>query len=196
MPAKGQTGWKHTPETIEKIKAAVQKAYDEKRLQHWSYTGSYKPKGFQGNHTEETKQRISEARKGKCLGNSNGFTEGHEPWNKGKPHNVHSPEWRKRVSAANSGENHWNWKGGINSENRIMRNSTKHKEWMHSVFKRDRWTCQECGLHGGSGEIVAHHIIPWSKNRDLRFEVSNGVTLCRSCHCLVHKPRLGTGKTS
>lgn len=35
-------------------------------------------------HTEETKNKISESRKGKNLGNTHGFVKGNIPWNKGK----------------------------------------------------------------------------------------------------------------
>lgn len=150
--------------------------------------------GFFGKHSNETKTKISEHRKGKCLGNTNGFVRGFIPWNKGKSHNVHNSEWRAKVSAANSGPNHWNWKGGINAQNRAMRNSSLRKEWTKAVFKRDHYTCQECNHHGQNKEMIAHHIIPWSKSVGLRFVISNGITLCRPCHCAFHKPRIGTGK--
>ena len=195
MPVTGQTGKKHSAETRKKISIAVQKAYDERRLVQWA-TGLTKKddpriKGFTGKHTDETKAKISANRKGKALGNQNAA--GTPSWNKGKKHNVHNAEWRAKVSAANSGENHWNWKGGISSENILIRNSTKHKDWSRSVLRKDRWTCQHCGYKGR--QLVAHHIKPFGKNVSLRFVVSNGLTLCRACHCEVHKPRLGTGKS-
>lgn len=142
-------------------------------------------------HTDETKAKISENRKGKALNNKNAL--GHEPFNKGKPHNVHTQEWRNKVSQANSGPNHWNWQGGIDSINRVMRNSTLHKNWAKAVHEKCGWTCQICGYKGKN--IVAHHIKPWSHDFDLRFDVSNGITLCRSCHCRRHSPRTGTGKS-
>ncbi len=190
MPAKGQKV-NHSEETRRKISEGVRRAYAEGRLQHWSKTGSYKPKGFQGKHTEETKALISKNRSGKCLGNKN--AEGHEPFNKGKRHNVHTPEWRAKVSKAMSGENHWNWQGGKTLENYVTRNSAEYKEWRGSVYKRDSWTCQECGYYGR--EIVVHHLKSFKDYAELRFDVCNGVTLCRACHCALHTPRLGTGKS-
>jgi 5-methylcytosine-specific restriction endonuclease McrA len=203
MPAKGQTGFKHSEETRKKISDAVKKAYYDGKIiskeQGQKISESlklaYKEGRRQRHKSEETKLKISQSRKGKCLGNKNGFKKCQEPWNKGRPHNVHTKEWREKVSLANSGSNHWNWKGGINSSNRIMRNSTRHKEWSLAVFQRDHFSCKCCGIHGQRGKIVAHHIIPWSLNKELRFDVSNGITLCKKCHCAIHKPRTGTGKS-
>jgi len=188
----------HSEETRKKISDGVQRAYDEGRLIHWSKLhpeAFHNKKGFHGRkHSEETKAKVSQNRKGKDLGNTHGFTKGHMPWNKDKPHRVHNAEWRAKVSKATSGPNHWNWKGGVDSFNRLMRSSSKHKQWAKAVYERDNWTCQSCGKHCQRTEIIAHHIISWKKNSILRFDVSNGITLCRECHCFLHKPRLGTAK--
>ena len=87
-----------------------------------------------------------------------------------------------------SGENHWNWKGGITPKNQIERNSRKAKEWRRSVFIRDKFTCQICGTTGG--RLNAHHIKEWANYKDLRFKVSNGVTLCEKCHKELHRRSL------
>lgn len=76
-----------------------------------------------------------------------------------------------------SGEKHWRWKGDVP---RNKHNGGLYKEWRTKVFERDDYTCQECGIRGGY--LYAHHIEPWAKNKDLRFELSNGVTLCKQCH--------------
>ena len=145
--------------------------------------------------SEETKAKVSRNRKGKCLGNQNGFKKGHTPHNKGKRHPVHTAEWRAKASAAHSGENHWNWKGGITYQNRMGRNSAKHKEWAKAVYRRDRWTCQVCKKHCQCKDIVAHHLVLWSECEETRYLVENGITLCRSCHCSIHSPRAGTGES-
>lgn len=69
--------------------------------------------------------------------------------------------------------------------NRRLRYSKRAKEWRISVFERDNYTCKRCGDRSGVGNKVylqAHHIKSWAEYPELRFEVSNGETLCRSCH--------------
>jgi hypothetical protein len=83
------------------------------------------------------------------------------------------------------GVNHWQWKGGISGEQKLLRSTKEYKVWQQSVFKRDYWTCQECGAK--HKDIVAHHIKKFSDYPDLRFEPDNGITLCRSCHKKLHK---------
>ena len=72
------------------------------------------------------------------------------------------------------------WRGGIASENRLLRNSAQYDSWRSAVFVRDAYTCQDCGCKGG--KLTADHIKAWSLYPALRFDVSNGRTLCRPCH--------------
>ena len=64
--------------------------------------------------------------------------------------------------------------------NRLARRSVDAKEWREAVFQRDDFTCQMCGIRGTY--LEADHIKPWAFFPDLRFELSNGRTLCRPCH--------------
>jgi len=89
------------------------------------------------------------------------------PWNKGKKF----PE--------KSGENHFAWKGGISRGCKTGYYSKEYKDWRVSVFQRDEFTCVECGK---MGYITAHHIKSFAHFPELRYEISNGKTLCELCH--------------
>lgn len=74
------------------------------------------------------------------------------------------------------------WKGGITSENELIRKSIEYRLWREAVFARDNFTCQECNIIGG--KLQAHHIKPFSLFPELRLAIDNGITLCKSCHLL------------
>lgn len=84
-----------------------------------------------------------------------------------------------------NGENHGNWKGGISGERDRDMSTKKYKEWRKNVFERDKYTCKKCGQMGY--EIHAHHIAPYSENKKLRYEIDNGITLCKKCHIEFHR---------
>ena len=92
-------------------------------------------------------------------------------------------EWSKFNPKTN--KYHWNYKGGISAENHIIRNSLEMKIWRAKVFKRDKYTCQHCKEAGGI--LNAHHIKPFASYPELRFELTNGLTLCKNCHIAEHK---------
>lgn len=79
----------------------------------------------------------------------------------------------------------YRWKGGVTKESILQRASSEYKIWRISVFKRDLFTCQHCGSFG-EWNLNAHHIIPFSADKSLRFDVNNGITLCVKCHKLEH----------
>lgn len=88
---------------------------------------------------------------------------------------------QKRFVGSNSPQ----WKGGITPENHIMRNNSDYHQWRTKIFKKDQYTCQHCGDNKG-GNLEAHHIREWYKYKELRYDVSNGITVCRNCHAKIH----------
>ena len=72
--------------------------------------------------------------------------------------------------------------GFSTTEHHMARNNTYYKEWKDKVFERDNYTCRCCGKRGGN--LNAHHLYNFSEYKDLRYEVSNGITLCEKCHLI------------
>lgn len=70
--------------------------------------------------------------------------------------------------------------GFLKSESALARSSSAYKLWRSTVFERDDYTCQKCGKHGG--DLQAHHIENFRDNLNLRYDINNGVTLCKQCH--------------
>lgn len=82
---------------------------------------------------------------------------------------------------------------------RLLRKLPEYETWKRAVFIRDRFQCQNCGKRNGRKPIIeAHHLKEFSvliKENGISsvdealqspflWEVSNGQTLCHSCHKL------------
>lgn len=155
---------------------------------HWSneHKEKIKNSNLGKKRSEITRNKMSKSR----LGVS--------PWNKGKV-NVYSKKTIEKFRLAHIGKKHsvesrrkrglhWlgtknpNYKHGKSKENSKRYGDLQYKLWRESVFERDDYTCQDCGVRGGY--ITAHHIKSWAHYPDLRLELSNGLTLCEECHKL------------
>jgi predicted transcriptional regulator len=91
---------------------------------------------------------------------------------------------REKLRQANLGSKRWNWKGGITPDRVRLRVSLDMKLAREACFKRDDYTCRDCGQRGG--KLNAHHIWPFQSYPQLKFEVSNLLTLCKKCHDAFH----------
>ena len=135
-------------------------------------TGNGNPM-FGKHHSEETKLKISEKR---------------------KKYFIDNPEQRIIKSLIRRGNKHFNWQGGITPLNTTIRNLAKFSDWRKSVYRRDNYTCQVCGITGV--QINADHEISFSellKSGNVRtleeainyqplWDIQNGRTLCIPCH--------------
>ena len=115
--------------------------------------------------TEEFKKKRSD----KYKGSGNPF------YNK-----THSLETRQRLSAHFQGVSKEEWQGFRNSEAKRAWKSKRAKRWSQEVFQLDDYTCALCGLRGG--DLEAHHITPRAKAPERTYDLTNGITLCVSCH--------------
>jgi hypothetical protein len=82
------------------------------------------------------------------------------------------------------GEQSANWKGGISPEHTKIRNTAEYNSWRLKVFGRDYYTCKLCGQYGG--KLNAHHISSFTKDKEKRHDIDNGITLCFACHKRIH----------
>lgn len=77
----------------------------------------------------------------------------------------------------------------LTAEDRLKNNryvsSKKNMDlWRTQVYEKDDYTCLKCNVRGG--DLNAHHMDGWHWCEERRFDVSNGATLCVSCHKEFH----------
>lgn len=61
----------------------------------------------------------------------------------------------------------------------------KINKWKMEVMNENGMVCKMCGLKNVKFEI--HHILPYSKFPEFRFDKKNGVVLCHKCHSSVQR---------
>ena len=105
---------------------------------------------------------------------------------------------RKKMSLSHKGKSAI-WSKGIKNHRWIKdRSKLKHlrlwntpemMEWRLKVFTKDSFTCVVCGDNRG-GNLNAHHKLSWKDYPEYRFDINNGITLCKKCHIKVHRINL------
>jgi 5-methylcytosine-specific restriction endonuclease McrA len=86
----------------------------------------------------------------------------------------------RRISKAKGDKTGW-----VTPKNLLIRKSAEYKAWRKAVFERDGYTCVQCGDKSRRGHSVILHadrIRPFAYYPELRFNLSNGRTLCVECH--------------
>jgi hypothetical protein len=61
------------------------------------------------------------------------------------------------------------------------RNNPEYKQWRHKVYIRDGFKCRIANKDCEKNHEV-HHILAWRDYPELRYEINNGITLCRAHH--------------
>jgi len=74
----------------------------------------------------------------------------------------------------NQRENHYLWSGGQHE-----RLSPEGREWRGKVIERDKGFCRICH---SQENLEVHHIVRFGKNKNKRWDIDNGITLCFECH--------------
>jgi hypothetical protein len=137
-------------------------------------------------HSEESKRKLSECKKGSRNPNYHKY-------------GLLNPLFG-RSNPKLTGPNNHKWKGGVTELNNRIRTCTKYGEWRAKIFDRDSYTCQRCGDDKG-GNLIAHHIKPYREIMDDNcitsfeeamkchelWELDNGITLCEKCHIEIEK---------
>ncbi len=83
------------------------------------------------------------------------------------------------------GENHPFFNKDISEVQRVKkRHYNASHVWSKSVRTRDKWKCVICGH---DSKCVAHHLDSYMAHPDKRYDVDNGVTLCRPHHTEFHQ---------
>ena len=66
--------------------------------------------------------------------------------------------------------------------NLTKRQNTTLNHWAQRIIKHHPF----CAICGCKEDLEAHHIIPVSNSRQYMYIDTNGITLCKKCHYLVH----------
>ena len=105
----------------------------------------------------------------------------------GKPSGMkgrhHTEEAKAANAKAHRGRKPHNW---IPDRTKLKTSNThkydiRYREWARGIKMRDGWKCKLADSTC-RGRIEAHHIYPWAKYPAKRYDVTNGIALCRHHH--------------
>lgn len=134
--------------------------------------------------SEEVKKKISESEKGKIISIETRIKI--SKFMKGRHHSP-ATEFKKGRKAL-SGKNHPIWNPNREELKKNLRNDPEYKQWVRKVKLRDKQTCwindEYC-----KGYNIVHHIFSWREYPKLRYELTNGITLCQAHHKRIHNTR-------
>lgn len=106
---------------------------------------------------------------------------------------------KAKISAAFTGDKHWNWQGGKSRLNNMNNRGVGWQKARRAALKRDGHRCQDCGISEvecrerfGRG-LDIDHIVPFHNFRTAREanRISNLISRCASCHRVSEAKRGG-----
>lgn len=89
------------------------------------------------------------------------------------------------------GPKHPNWNHDLSKEQREYDNLYRRSwnpefiEWSYKIKEKDSFKCRKCLKN--SKFLESHHILAWLDYPEHRYDLKNGVCLCRTCHREFHK---------
>lgn len=104
-----------------------------------------------------------------------------------------SAETGKRCRLSISGEKSHLYNHRLTDDERLIRrNIPAMRDWRRAIYERDNYTCDICGSRGGA--LNAHHLNSWADHPNERYDLDNGITLCRVDHKAFHDYMSGCRK--
>lgn len=151
---------------------------------------------FKKKHSEKTKQKISDALKGRHFSEERmqKMCDNHADVS-GNKNPMFGRGGNKNPMFGKYDKDSANWKGGLTPLILKIRNSIKYSEWRAQIYQRDLFICQLCRKKS-DGDLVAHHInrlaelirehninsVEEAILCEKLWDISNGQTLCKECH--------------
>ena len=126
--------------------------------------------------TEEHKRKLSESQKGK----SKTWTQDSYRRFRAKKQGV--PTWNKGMIGYMAGDKNPNWIADRSKlKPQVNRMEADYQTWRRRVKQRDGKKCRLAN-HECCGQLEVHHILSFRDYPELRYELSNGITLCHFHH--------------
>lgn len=70
------------------------------------------------------------------------------------------------------------------SRHESKESQAQYVRWKKSVKRRDGYKCQ-WAFCNCTTKLQIHHVLEWSKFPHLRYDVNNGITLCKQHHSMI-----------
>ena len=91
-------------------------------------------------------------------------------------------------------EKNYKWNPDLTDKERESRRyDNRYSDWRNSIYKIFNYTCDVCESKGK--ELNAHHLHSYRSNKNTRFDLDNGVCICKKCHVEFHR-KYGYGKNT